>query len=31
MLQITRVDILDGQALDIELSNGHLNWKKGDS
>lgn len=24
MLQITRVDILDGQTLDIELSNGHL-------
>lgn len=24
MLQITRVDIVDGQTLDIELSNGHL-------
>ncbi len=24
MVQITRVDILDGQTLDIELSNGHL-------
>lgn len=24
MLQITRVDILDGQTLDIELNNGHL-------
>jgi len=24
MLQIARVDILDGQTLDIELSNGHL-------
>jgi len=24
MLQITRVDIIDGQTLDIELSNGHL-------
>ncbi|WP_312281098.1 hypothetical protein [Oscillibacter sp.] len=24
MPQITRVDILDGQTLDIELSNGHL-------
>lgn len=24
MLQIIRVDILDGQTLDIELSNGHL-------
>ena len=23
-LQITRVDIVDGQTLDIELSNGHL-------
>ena len=24
MLLITRVDILDGQTLDIQLSNGHL-------
>ena len=24
MLRITRVDIVDGQTLDIELSNGHL-------
>lgn len=24
MLQITRTDIVDGQTLDIELSNGHL-------
>lgn len=24
MLQITRVDIVDGQTLDIELNNGHL-------
>lgn len=24
MLQIIRVDIVDGQTLDIELSNGHL-------
>lgn len=24
MLKITRVDIVDGQTLDIELSNGHL-------
>lgn len=24
MLQINRVDILDGQTLDIELNNGHL-------
>jgi len=24
ILQITRVDIVDGQTLDIELSNGHL-------
>lgn len=24
MLHITRVDIVDGQTLDIELSNGHL-------
>ena len=24
MLQITRADIVDGQTLDIELSNGHL-------
>lgn len=24
MLQIVRVDIVDGQTLDIELSNGHL-------
>lgn len=24
MPQITRVDILDGQTLDIELNNGHL-------
>lgn len=24
MIQITRVDIVDGQTLDIELSNGHL-------
>lgn len=24
MLQITRVDVVDGQTLDIELSNGHL-------
>ncbi len=24
MLQIARVDILDGQTLDIELNNGHL-------
>ena len=24
MLEITRVDIVDGQTLDIELSNGHL-------
>ncbi len=24
MLQITRVDILDGQTLDIELNNGHM-------
>lgn len=24
MLQITRVDIVDGQTLDIELGNGHL-------
>lgn len=24
MLQITRVDILDGQTLDVELNNGHL-------
>lgn len=24
MLLITRVDIVDGQTLDIELSNGHL-------
>ncbi|OPX45058.1 hypothetical protein CLHUN_12900 [Ruminiclostridium hungatei] len=24
MLKITRVDIIDGQTLDIELSNGHL-------
>lgn len=24
MLQIIRVDILDGQTLDIELNNGHL-------
>lgn len=24
MLKITRVDILDGQTLDIELNNGHL-------
>lgn len=24
MLQITRVDILDGQTLDIQLNNGHL-------
>lgn len=24
MLQITRVDVLDGQTLDIELNNGHL-------
>lgn len=24
MLQITRVDIVDGQTLDIELNNGHI-------
>lgn len=24
MLEITRVDIVDGQTLDIELNNGHL-------
>lgn len=24
MLEITRVDVVDGQTLDIELSNGHL-------
>ena len=24
MLRITRVDIVDGQTLDIELNNGHL-------
>jgi hypothetical protein len=24
VLQITRVDIVDGQTLDIELNNGHL-------
>ena len=24
MLQITRVDVVDGQTLDIELNNGHL-------
>ena len=24
MLKITRVDIVDGQTLDIELNNGHL-------
>ena len=24
MVKITRVDVLDGQTLDIELSNGHL-------
>ncbi|QRN85298.1 hypothetical protein JR334_10155 [Clostridia bacterium] len=24
MLQIIRVDILDGQTLDVELNNGHL-------
>lgn len=24
MIQITRVDIVDGQTLDIELNNGHL-------